>query len=291
MESEETRKKSLLAKVTAYFLTAAGILGGVFLLIQYGQMLGNSSLEEHKTLYEQSLAQLQHQMELLSERHQVEIQRLQANLESEQEANAKLRVEFARLQKDFETTQSQLDKERGKTRQLQGSLQELEKDRNDLQRMVDERRPLLRISFNDVEAPGKIVAIVKNSSEIPIRIIQKRGLSWLNGLPGTEIPIEQTIAIPPGYTADIFTFEVRGDLMPLRRGETVYRAALCLIYETALSTDRRRWLTEHWFEYNRARPNGHYIIFWKQDDRSLKGVSDGCNLERLMPSGWLDMEK
>lgn len=64
--------------------------------------------------------------------------------------------------------------------------------------MIDERRPLLRVSLNDAEAPGKIVAMAKNSSEIPLRIIQNPGLIWLNGIPGTENSKAQTIVIPPG---------------------------------------------------------------------------------------------
>lgn len=132
MADKGTGKKSLLAKTIAYFLTAAGILSGVFLLIQFGQMLGSSSLEEHKTLHEQSLFQVRNQMELLLERHQVEIKNLQANLEGEREKNAKFRAEFVRQQKDFETIQSQLDKERGQARHLKSSLQELEKGRNNL---------------------------------------------------------------------------------------------------------------------------------------------------------------
>ena len=290
MADKGTNKKSLLAKTIAYFLTAASILGGVFLLIQYGQMLGSSSLEEHKTLYEQSLSQLRNQMDLLLERHQVEIQKLKANLEGQREDNAKLRLEIARQEKDLEKTQSQLDEKQEQTRHLQGSLQDLEKVRNNLQRMIDERRPLLRVSFNDAEAPSKIVAMAKNSSVIPLRIIQIRGLTWLNNFPGTEHSKAQTIVIPPGHTNAIFTFSVGGDLIPIRKGEEIYRAALCLIYETGLSTDRRRWLAEYWFEYEPNRPNGHYVSFWKQDDRGLKGASDGCDLERVMPSGWLDLQ-
>ncbi len=290
MGSEGTRKKGLFKRAIAYFLTAAGIFGGIFLLIQYGQMLGSSSLEEHKTLYEQSLSHLRHQMELLLERHQVEIQNLQVKLENEREENAKFRVEISRQQKDFEATQSQLNKELLQTRHLKGTLQELEKDRNNLQRLIDEHRPLLRVSFNDAEAPGKIVAIVKNSSEDPLRIIQNRGMTWLNGISGTETSKAQTILLPPGNTNHIFTFELSGDLMPIRQGEEVYRAALCLIYESALGRDRRRWRTEHWFEYESNRPNGYYVSFWKQDDEMIKGASDSCDLEGLMPLGWLDIK-
>jgi hypothetical protein len=107
-KSKKTGKKSLLARAIPYCLTAAGILGGVFGLIQYGQMLGNSN----KTIYEQLLSQLRQQIEFLSERHQVEIQKLQAMLESQRDEDARLRSDLARLQKELETTQSQLDKER-----------------------------------------------------------------------------------------------------------------------------------------------------------------------------------
>ena len=109
-KSKETEKKSLLARAGPYFLMAAGILGGVFGLIQFGQWLGSSSLG------------------LLSAGHKVELQKLQANLENQRDENAKLRSESVLLQKDIETAHSQLNKEQEKTRSLQSANQGLEKE-------------------------------------------------------------------------------------------------------------------------------------------------------------------
>jgi hypothetical protein len=249
----------MVARVLGYLAAGATILGGLYVLIQYGGLI-------------------------VSERYQREIQYFRSNLEKERDENTK-------LHKEIDTMRSQLDKAQEQIRLLQSSIQELEKDRNKLRQMVDERPPPLRVIIDDSEAPSKFVVQLKNPSQNTIRLIQNRAQSWMNGRPGTTNSNPQSFTLPPGITSTYFNFTVNGDLKPLQEGKEDYRAAFCLIYEIVSEIDRRRWLTEHWFQYRPDCPNDHCVTFWKQDDRILSKPSDNCNIERLIPPDWLDIKK
>jgi regulator of replication initiation timing len=309
LEASMRRKRrieALFARVMGHLAVGATILGGIFGLIYFGEKISE-------------------------ERHNREIQNVQASLESGREENAKLR-------KDLETARSQLAKEQEQARSLRSSLrssiQELEKDRDKLQQMVeenaklrkdletarsqlakeqeqarslrssiqelekdrdklqrDERPPLLQVTIDDSEAPARFMVRLKNSSQSHIRLLQRQLQSWVNGRPGKTTPTDEIFTLAPGITSSFLNFNVRGDLKPIQEGKEDYRAGFCIVYEAVSDIDRRRWLTEHWFKYEPGCPNDDCIVFLKQDDRILKSPSDSCNLKRLIPRRWLDIKK
>jgi hypothetical protein len=293
------------------FKSIAGALALIAAIVGVGIWKGDWRAEQIHREKTDTISQLRSEIvkdNNINARLQIELESKSVLIEQNKDKLAASNAQIDRLRHELTASESNviqekqvfsrdLDQLKASTRdaerqiqRLQASLQKITEERDDLRRIVNERRPLLRFSVDESVVPSKFIILAQNPTDVVLRVIQSHGRSWANGRPGTAIYTEP-IAIFPGNTHSIYTFNVSGDLLlSLRQGKSDYRAAFCFIYETTSLADRRRWLNEAWFTYQPKDSNGHNVSFVKQDDRSIEVGPDSCNFERRMPHAWLDFK-
>jgi hypothetical protein len=150
-------------------------------------------------------------------------------------------------------------------------------------------RPFLVIEpSSKTEYLNEIILQTKNTGDIPGRILYESGKSWIDSIPlRTGIDTYSKHIIYPNETV-ILSHVKLDNPEAIWAGEVEFKIALAVLYETISKDDERRWIAECWLFYN---PHNEKLEVWERDEIQVSPNTDKCDIEALMPVGWLDQSK
>lgn len=264
----ESRKD--LYRFIRHLVTGAVILGAILGLIHFGSTLGKSSLDEIVAMYEQRESALREK------------------LESERERSAALQDELARSDKKRGHAES-TSKETQKTiSELRTSLERAKAERHEALAKLGETRPFLFFKMEPKKNATKLRVVARNTGRSAARIVYLVGQVWFDGLEGPLGWSWERYLIPPEDSLAVYVFSIEPwQVARAKQGDIDLRYVTCVIYESALEDNKGRWMADLWFTYNHEVNKPNYL-FSKKNDRQIDSDIEECDLDSLMPAGWID---